>query len=105
MKTVKYFTKALLIQCATKAHDDGWNFNRQLSQEYVGALPDFNFPVVFEMDHHYRVGVECELHKRCVVAIFKDLDVLATCKHLIVDIPMSFYEDLPSAEVEETKKM
>lgn len=94
---VKYFTKALLVECAVRADD--WNFNRQVSPA-VGELPDLRMPVLFHMPHEHRHGKPAELHIRCVITIAQREDPLQPdFTHLVVDVPTPFFNQLPTVDI------
>jgi len=85
---LKIFTKSDLVKCAYRAGK--WNYNRQINDKAVD-LPDSKFPVLTALRHHYRAGVPCKTHMRCIVE-------LGDTGMLIVDVPMPFYERLQVIE-------
>jgi len=69
-KTVRYFTRAALIEAANEAIK--LDFNRQLEPAELRELPDALFPVIFHMPHFHRHFVPCEPHMRLMVELPAD---------------------------------
>lgn len=102
MKTEKHFTKWLLTEAARLGPE--WGYNRRLDPNLVATLPDHNFPVVYKLVHEHRARRQCEPHMRCVLLVARKvphldhLDPAWESRHVIVDVPMEFYEALPEHE-------
>ena len=96
-KAAKYFTRQLLCEAAEKG--EGWDYNRQLDPQAVATLPDLKFPVMHTLPHHHRAGEPCEEHMRCVVYVCRTPDDPAAGEHVVVDVPLDFYERLPVARI------
>ena len=91
MKTIEYFTKALLRQASKEAKEIG--YNRQLNDEYIAELEDINYPVTFSMIHEHIAGKPVDPHVRCLVRLHTGT--------LQVDVSMAFFENLPTKTVEQ----
>ena len=93
---IRYITKTQLVTCYQQASI--WNYNRQVT-ENVKSLPDFNYPVLFSMEHNHRNGVLCEPHIRCMVGGSKRLDDKSDIFQFVVDIPIEFFNSLTEIEI------
>ena len=86
MKKVTYFTKAHLVAAAQNASK--WGFSRQVSLSEIKTLPDLKFPVIFSMIEGDGKCIRCRL------TLNENGD------HLSIDVPVEFFNLLPSVEVE-----
>ena len=90
-RTVKYFTKQLLVIAARNA--DKWDFNRQLDLNAIQALPEARFPVSLFFPHYHRHGKPAEKHVRAMVVMDAQGGLA------LVDVPLAFWKSLPQAKI------
>jgi len=91
---VKYFTKELLQEAARSA--EKWDFNRQLSQEAMDALPsNGRYRVELWLTHQHRHGEPAEEHIRAQVA----MNAAPKGGVAFVDMPVEFWDRLPAYPV------
>ena len=93
-----YLTKFNLIKASMLAEKNG--YNRQLTTETLGALADFNYPVLAVFAHFHQQGESCPEHRRLQVWLpgpGTDVLVEVANERLIphtVDVPMTFFREL-----------
>ncbi len=98
-RTVKYLTRALLLEAANLAEKN--DYNQQPRRAPLERLSDgLRFPIVFAMVHEHRAGKLVAPHMRIMVALFNTVEgITSSLGRVLIDVPMSFYESLPEVEV------
>ena len=93
MRTIEYFTKALLLRASREAQEIG--YNRQLNEDALAELEENTcYPVTFSMLHEHIAGKLVEPHVRCLVRVSNEREPLQ------IDMSMAFFENLPRKTVE-----
>lgn len=75
-------SKALLLKAAR--FGPAWNFNRQLDDKKIAAIPDRRYRIVMTIPHFHAWMQPREEHRRLVV----ELPGAFAC----VDVPLAFFE-------------
>lgn len=98
-RNVRFFTKAQLVEAVQRGPE--WDYNRQLAPSLIGILGDNKYPVTLQTYHEHRHGVRCETHMRCVVYVPEVRSgKIMKRHHVVVDVPMEFYDMLGVASVD-----
>jgi len=86
----KFFPYPLLLKAAKIARDR--NYNRQGTDEFINkTVPkadpdqDFNYPIMFSMQHEHAQGEPVDTHMRCEI--------------LVLDVDMDLFIKLPDTSI------